>query len=654
MKRAILLAALAIWTLPIQAAGQVLRSVDDQSFAAFTDRHGAHLDVRVDKSSELTPALKIYTGRLNQKSFSYNALGIVKLSQQRALIPFEQLSPVFQKSYIEKMWPRDRLKNGHWEHRVTYRGHETLWTIAAIFTGSGQNYRAILRASGRRSDKIGQGVRLRIPESLLRPILRSGSPIDIGEPTEPVFAGQTQLVETTQIENADPAPTVSPPANETEEAPAAPPQEEPEDETAQDPVDDERERARRQAVARELAALEASRRDLRYGNDAKGRYAEYRLRAGEAIYSSVVVRFCGLIRADDVNRIAGEIIERNNIRDETDLPIGARIRIPYDYLEPEYRAEDDPEYIAYVRNIEDVASMSTQVVSRNLEGVHIILDAGHGGRDPGALFGWVWEDDFVYDIVCRIKKRLEVETAATVYATVLDPTVKHKVQNVSRFTRDHDEVLTTNPAYSLNSARVTTDGVNLRWIYANHRFHKLKAEGVKPENILFASIHADSLHRSIRGSMVYIPDARIVPGKVRASGKFRRFREYSGNSFSVSRKERLRAQALSNSFAKNFIGQLRGRDVAVHRQKPIRSVIYRNPTRPFVPAVLKYNRTPTRCLIEVCNLNNSEDRALLRDYRFRQRIADAFVEAVYQTYGVPSGGAVSYISDSASREPNEP
>ncbi len=96
----------------------------------------------------------------------------------------------------------------------------------------------------------------------------------------------------------------------------------------------------------------------------------------------------------------------------------------------------------------------------------------------------------------------------------------------------------------------------------------------------------------------------------------------------------LQSQARSMNFARNYITQSRKNKIPVHRQKPIRTVIFRNPTTPFVPAVLKYNRVPTRCLVEVCNLNNVRDRELLKNYRFRQKVADAFVASVYQTYGV--------------------
>ena len=402
-------------------------------------------------------------------------------------------------------------------------------------------------------------------------------------------------------------------------------------------------------IVKQFEEVVELRKFLRWGSDEEGAFAEYRLRPGEAIYSAVVVRFCGLVRADEVRPVARLIIDRNRIADETDMAIGTPIRIPYDLLEPEFRRDDDPEFAAYLQNLQAVADVSTDISTRNLEGVYIVLDAGHGGRDPGAKVGLVWEDDFVYDIVCRIKARLERESAATVVTTVFDPSVHYRVQDTSRFTLDHDEVLLTHPSYPLSHPRVGTDGVHLRYILANHLYHQWTKDGVKPENILFASIHADFLHQGIRGNMVYIPDARDFPKRVAPSVRFKKYREYIGNQFQFDLQSMRQAQARSMNFASFFISQSKHAGVLVHKQKPIRSVIHRNHYKSYVPAVVKFNTIPTRCLIEVCNLNNKDDRLLLQKPSFRQKTADVFVEAVYQTYGVPSAGGGQAITASGAR-----
>ena len=65
-----------------------------------------------------------------------------------------------------------------------------------------------------------------------------------------------------------------------------------------------------------------------------------------------------------------------------------------------------------------------------------------------------------------------------------------------------------------------------------------------------------------------------------------------------------------------------------------------------MPAILRYNRIPARVLIEVCNLNNPEDRKLLRTRTYREKVAGAIADALVAFYGgAPSApartGAVS-------------
>ncbi len=602
---------------PCLANKQALRRIDDTSFAALEDGRGLHLDVRVTASTEMEQALRFYTGTFQGKPLP---LAIKRVSKTRAYIPFENLSPVYRRQVISVLWPKNKQTKNHYRHVVSYSGHETLWSISAWLTGKGQNHKAISRATGINGSRIRKGVVIEIPLSLLDDALIFKTIEDEQVSVDPVIANRTPIHTTTEIKADRPIPSATRPGKVEPKAPAK----QPVPQVESTPIPE---------LSAELVDM---RRGLRFGTDEKGKYAEYRLRRGEAIYSAVVVRFCGLVSGEDVNRVAGLVIKRNGIRDETDLPIGYPIRIPYEYLEPEFREADDPDYLAYFKNMQEVSQLTTKVVSRNLQGVYVILDSGHGGRDTGAKFGDVWEDDFVYDIVCRVKQRLENETQAVVLTTTFDPSVQYRVQDVPKFRLDHDEVLLTNPKYPLNHRRVTTDGVNLRWMFANHKFQQLKKQGIKPENVVFASFHADSLHHSIRGAMIYIPDALYYPKKVGPpSSRFSGYQEYSGNSFSFGKDSMQDAQARSLAFAQVFIQQAKLSDINVHRSKPIRSVIRRHAhSRPFVPAVLRYNRIPTRCLIEVCNLANKSDRALLRQHDFRQAIADTFVSGLYTTYGL--------------------
>jgi len=611
----------AIPLLAQAASNPASVKLDDTSKACLSSSLGAYLEVRVEKASDLNLTCRLYTGYFQKKGFNLKKLKIKKTSKTRARVPYLALSPAFKRVFLKKMWPKDKLVGKNWHHRVKYP-HETLWTISQMYTGFGNNYSKIRKRSGLPNDRVKKGMLLKIPENLLMELIRVQPDLTLAKLEDPVFATQAQLDEE-QIMVEETTPVVSEPAVNSEIKP-------------QEPEKRVEKKVPKETQA-QLDALVASRQELRWGSDNQGAYAEYRLKAGEAIYTSVVVRFCGLVEAADVRRVAAEIIKRNRIVDETDMAIGTPIRIPQDFLEPEFKAPGDEQFEAYLANLKAVGRIDTRLLANNLVGVHIILDAGHGGADPGTYHKRVWEDDYVYDIICRIKRRLESQSAAKVITTVFDPSIKYQVQDVNRFRLDRDEILMTRPPFKLDSRRVTTDGVNLRWMMANNRYKELRTKGVLAENVVFASFHADALTPKLRGSMIYIPDARAYPRSVEIPNrKLRIYQEARGNSFKFGPKTMREAQARSMAFAKNYVERSRSNGIRVHNHKPIRTQIYKNRYKPFVPAVLRFNRIPTRLLIEVCNLNNKEDQTLLRRPDFRQSVADSFVEAVYQTYGIPA------------------
>src|SRR6185295_11403931 len=134
---------------------------------------------------------------------------------------------------------------------------------------------------------------------------------------------------------------------------------------------------------------------LDYGVDRDGEYAIYRLRPGEALYSGVVVRFTGRVYASDVNALAATIARRSGIADVTDIPIGYRVKIPFDLLQPEFLPEGNPRRVEYETSLRASAQFSNQVKARGLQGITVILDAGHGGNDSGATMAGVWESLYV-------------------------------------------------------------------------------------------------------------------------------------------------------------------------------------------------------------------------------------------------------------------
>ena len=369
---------------------------------------------------------------------------------------------------------------------------------------------------------------------------------------------------------------------------------------------------------------------LDYVKDATGEYAVYRLRPGEALYSSVVVRFTGRVYANDVNAFATELARLNGIPDVTDIRIGHRIRIPFDELLPEFLPEGHPKRVEYEASLRASTQFSNQVRAKGLAGITVILDAGHGGHDSGATMSGVWESTYVYDIALRVKRLLESHTAAEVVLTTRDGSAwRIHDSDVLPFSRGH-AVLTT-PPYPITDARI---GVNLRWYLANSVYRRVTGRHSDPQKVVFLSIHADSLHPSLRGAMAYLPAADLVGGSFGKSGGVYASRKevQEAQTVSFSRPQRVESEGLSRELAKQIIAAFSGRDLPVHPFKPVRDKIIRN-NGTWVPAVLRYNSVPAKILLEVCNLANEQDRKLVQTRAYRQKVAEAVVQGVLAYYG---------------------
>lgn len=369
---------------------------------------------------------------------------------------------------------------------------------------------------------------------------------------------------------------------------------------------------------------------LEYGVDKGGEYAIYRLRPGEALYSSVVVRFTGRVFAADVNALAADIAKRSDIPDVTDIKIGYRVKIPFDVLQPEYLPEGHPKRKEYEESLRASAQFSNQVKARGLAGITVILDPGHGGHDSGATLAGVWESLHVYDISLRVKKLLETHTAARVHVTVKDGS-EFRIPEVDSlpFSRGHS-VLTT-PPYPIENAKI---GVNLRWYLANSVYRKALATEQDPQKVVFLSIHADSLHPSIRGAMAYIPAADMRGDRYGMNGSIYTSRKEVQESQFVTfpRESRIKSEGLSRELAKQVIAAFQEGKLPVHPFKPVRDKIIRNDSA-WVPAVLRYNSVPAKILLEVCNLANDEDRKLIQTRAYRQKVAEAVVRGLLAYYG---------------------
>lgn len=535
-------------------------------------------------------ALKVYFGgniRIRTKHISpylekdkiYNTFLKTPKYGKSVILKYEILNNEYKKKILNRCFTKDFYKNDFYYHKVKYNGIESFWSIALWFTGNGGNYKKIKSANNLKSNTLYKNATIKIPENLVVKFLLDEPQITI--PTENSIVKTNENFENTAEPNSH---------------------------------------------------------LLSYSKDESGDFAVYKLKKGEALYSSVVVKFTGRLRAEDVMELAGTIAERSGIKDVTDIKIGYPVKIPLEYLLPEYLPKDSKLFKEYQEelNATEFAAKTEKIIkTNNLEDIYIILDAGHGGRDMGAYHNGVWEHDYVYDIVCRIKKIVESETKGTVLTTVYDKSSKYKVFETKKLQKDRDEYLKTSPMFPLDSPNVTTVGLNLRWLYSNYHIDKLIKKGVPRTNIVFSSFHADALYKNVYGTMTYIPSSRYYRNSILFTNyKYTKYKEVKDSpQYTYSKKEIQLSEGISRNFSNMFLNELKNLGGVIHEEKPIRDAIYRSKrSKPFVPAVIKYNKAIVRNLIEVANLKNKKDAKRLKDPKFRELFARAYVNTLLKFY----------------------
>ncbi len=495
--------------------------------------------------------------------------------------PFKVVNNVIRSSALKAVFFKDKANKDYWKHRVIY-GWETTTLIAGLFTKKGIKARHLVKYNKMR--KNGN-------------ILKKGDIIKI------------------------PWKWISP----------------------------------------ELALRKVSvKPPLKLKREASGKFfAHYQMKPGETIYSSVVIRFTGRLLNDEVNQLANKILKLNNISDAKLIKNRQKIKIPLEWLSEEFIGNQVSENISRKKIKEKskkrikVKSVATKkkvhkrkkrIVSKktktktNVHKIHVILDSGHGGGDPGASGGsrknkdLIYEDEVVYDVSKRMSKLLKKE-GVIVHPTLADPNQRKPVRFLSH-RHDKDEQLLVTPRYSARNSRV---GANMRVYLVNHLYKKLRKQKVPPENILFISLHGDSLHSSLRGVMVYYPDRRLRRGSFRLRSKiYRSIKEYD-SKLTFHTKDNRYSEKLSKSFGKIIIDQFRKRKLSTHRgSSPVRGYLYRKGKK-TLPAILRYNKVPTSVLVEIANLNNRLDRIALLKSKTRQQIAIAISNSVYAHFGRSSG-----------------
>lgn len=521
-------------------------------------------------------------------------------------IPFNKLNTKAQRKILEAVFPLDYVDAAGWWHTVRFSGAdgtESVFSLAEWLTGSGADFQKILAHDANRQirEPLERGNRILIPQPLLQPIMKTHSPQPPPPPPPIVPAPEPEPPLITALDTS-PKPVINDAALATYNNPG---------------------------FAEGL---------LEYGQDREGPFALYILQPGESLYSAVVVRFTDYRENADILHACEIIQKRSGIKNVHRMCAGQRVIIPLEMLADRYQPAGSEQRQAFEEVREEARRLrAEQVTTKDLDGVVVILDAGHGGRDQGAAIAHLglFEDEINYDIVCRIKLLLETYTRARVHVTVYDRKQGNLPSNATRFVHDTNEVLITNPNYTNDDAKISA---NLRWYLANDVYFEERDRGVDERKIVFASIHCDALFNdSLRGAMVYIPGAKYRRESERPSGSiYNRFEEVRQHPTSSSTSAQLRKdEALSQNFANILLQAMRTNNppLKVHDAgDPIRNVIRQSGGRAYVPAVLRNTLVPTKVLIEVANMTNPADQKHLANPEWRQWFAEAFVEALRRHY----------------------
>src|SRR5512142_1004588 len=208
-------------------------------------------------------------------------------TEQVVRVPFALLRPSLQRDILRRLFPNDRRTEAGWRHTVV-GGHgvegEPLWNIAEWFTGDGANYARVRKANPGQGLSTHTGDVILVPNAMLTAAFGS-------EPEGQNAAKASAEVRKVSDGQAQRSST---------------------DEDVSDA-----------AAASPLLAVPS----LTYDRAGAEPYAVYRLQRGEALYSSVAIRFTGRVYPKDVGDVVARIVTFNAIDAVAKIPPGSRAKL---------------------------------------------------------------------------------------------------------------------------------------------------------------------------------------------------------------------------------------------------------------------------------------------------------------------------------------
>ena len=242
-----------------------------------------------------------------------------------------------------------------------------------------------------------------------------------------------------------------------------------------------------------------------------------------------------------------------------------------------------------------------------LYGMVVVIDPGHGGRDPGAHGTFnggakkviVREAEYVFDVSCRLWHMVRK------YGAVAVMTTRDKKRKCRRDSRRQNKVIprNKNKVFTLDGSRVVAGGIGLRRRVA---LGKKMLRKFPRHRVVFLSIHFDATgNKKLEGVHFIAPSSRRQPEIIKYLVK--RFSEAN----------RLRR-----------IGKKTHYPVTVSGDK-------KHGIRRIYVLSTKTNPIRQRVLIELGNFTNPRDVWRIRDPRVRENYAQLITRALFDLNKIP-------------------